>query len=72
MPGPAPYVWSVDGGTTPLHTTLDAAANTIDAILKIPAADALLGEYRFTLRVRGAKADQTITRDFLLRIKEPE
>jgi hypothetical protein len=69
MPGPAPYVWSVDGGTTPLHTTLDAAANTIDAILKIPAADALLGEYRFTLRVRGATADQTITRDFLLRIR---
>lgn len=60
--------WSVDGGRAPRNTKFVDADNKADTTLTIPAADALLGEYRFTLRVRGATADQTITRDFLLRI----
>jgi hypothetical protein len=72
MPGSAPYTWSIDGGSTPRNTALDSADNKSDAILRIAAADAVIGEYRFTLRVRGAAADQTITRDFLLRIKKPD
>lgn len=68
MPSSGAYTWSIDGGTTPNGTTIAAAGNNVDAILSFAAADALRDEYRFTLRVRGPAADQTITRDFLLRI----
>jgi hypothetical protein len=68
MPSSDAFTWSIEDGATPARASVVAAANKIDAILQFAAADALAGEYRFTLRVCGTAADQTITRDFLLRI----
>jgi hypothetical protein len=68
-PGPGPFEWCTESsGTKPTNMSIDTAANNIDGVLKIPAAGAVKGEYRFTLRVRGADPSQTITKDFLLRI----
>jgi hypothetical protein len=68
MPGPGPYTWSIDAGSYPAHTKIAAAANNVDGVLQFAAADAVAGEYRFTLRVVGAAPNQTVTKDFYLKI----
>jgi hypothetical protein len=67
-PGAGPFTWTIESGTMPANMCISTAANNSDGVLQIPAADALVGEYRFTLRIRGANPSQTITKDFLLRI----
>jgi hypothetical protein len=68
MPGPGPYTWTIDSGTAPTNTIIEPAANNIDCILRFAAADAIQGEYRFTLRVVGPAPSQTITKDFFLQV----
>jgi len=68
IPSPGSYTWTIESGTRPANTTVAAAANNIDGVLRFAAADAIRGEYRFTLRVVGPAPSQTITKDFFLRI----